>query len=146
MKKVALLAMFVSSITFAQFQGKRDGVEWIVSRLGLPCDGEINEAARGCFEPPQGAFVHLRSDAIDFDGYRVMLYIRERGGATREVVKYIDREKFNFSTTAAWATINFHDIGRLKTRTIDGTEILFLHVNKVRKTEVSPIVISIPPN
>lgn len=142
MTQLVLSLFLFACLLPAQYQGRQGDVHWIVSRLGFPCDGPITEASRLCFDEPQGALVHLRSDAIDFDGYRVMMYIREKSGATREVVKYVDREKYVFGGNAQpWATIMFSDIGRVKAPTIDGTEILFIHVNKVRKTNVSPVVI-----
>lgn len=142
MTRFAFSLLFFACLLPAQYQGKQGDVHWIVARLGFPCDGQISEATRLCFEAPQGAFVHLRSEAIDFDGYRVMMYIREKGGATREVVKYVDREKHVFGgSQQPWATILFDNIGRVKTASLDGTEILYLHVNKVRRTDVSPIVV-----
>jgi hypothetical protein len=140
--KLLCSLLLFAGVAFPQYQGRQGDVEWIVARLGYPCDGQITPAASLCFAEPQGAFVHLRSTSIDFDGYRVMMYIRDKTGATREVVKYVDREKYDLTPTGgAWATILFDNIGRVKTPTIVGTEILFLHVNKVRKTSVSPIII-----
>lgn len=127
--KTFFLLMIGAAMACAQ-AGKSGDMEFVIVPFGIPCDESLQSKILGMPCPPaeeQGAMIHVRSEAANFDAFRITVVSLD-GSGTRVTTQFSDRPVDGFATAA-------FRIGRLQTTDFtNGTVILTVTAEKVKKT------------